>query len=69
MGRLPPGGYNLNSEGDRVLNKKKLDELVRQVTGGGEGLEGGESLTAEVEEVRCLSLLALCQHITFEHDD
>jgi transcription initiation factor TFIID subunit 12 len=32
------------------LNKKKLDELVRQVTGGGEGM-GGETLTPEVEEV------------------
>ncbi len=42
--------YVLEGEGDRVLSKKKLDELVRQVTGGGEGL-GGEGLTAEVEEV------------------
>lgn len=44
-------GYNFNIEGDHVLNKKKLDELVRQVTGGGEGFEGGEGLSAEVEEV------------------
>lgn len=43
-------GYVLEGEGERVLSKKKLDELVRQVTGGGEGL-GGEGLTAEVEEV------------------
>ncbi|KAF2232840.1 hypothetical protein EV356DRAFT_238195 [Viridothelium virens] len=42
-------GYILEGEGDRVLSKKKLDELVRQVTGGGEG--PGESLTPEVEEV------------------
>ncbi|KAI9881216.1 MAG: Transcription initiation factor TFIID subunit 12 [Pleopsidium flavum] len=42
-------GYVLEGEGERVLSKKKLDELVRQVTGGGEGL-GGEGLTAEVEE-------------------
>ncbi|KAL9091257.1 MAG: hypothetical protein Q9165_004891 [Trypethelium subeluteriae] len=41
-------GYILEGEGDRVLSKKKLDELVRQVTGGGEG--PGESLTPEVEE-------------------
>ncbi|RQM07627.1 hypothetical protein DH86_00002090 [Scytalidium sp. 3C] len=41
-----PPGYNLESEGERVLSKKKLDELVRQVTGGGD--VGG--LTAEVEE-------------------
>ncbi|KAH0543312.1 hypothetical protein FGG08_002375 [Glutinoglossum americanum] len=47
-------GYVLEGEGERVLSKKKLDELVRQVTGGGEGL-GGEGLSAEVEE----SILAL----------
>ncbi|KAK3076569.1 hypothetical protein LTS18_012657, partial [Coniosporium uncinatum] len=41
--------FVLEGEGDRVLSKKKLDELVRQVTGGGEGL-GGEGLTPEVEE-------------------
>jgi transcription initiation factor TFIID subunit 12 len=46
-----PPGYNLDTDGDRVLNKKKLDELVRQVTGGGEGLGSGEGLTPEVEEV------------------
>lgn len=40
----------MEGDGDRVLNKKKLDELVRQVTGGGEGLGGGEALTPEVEE-------------------
>lgn len=44
-------GYNMEGDGDRVLSKKKLDELVRQVTGGGEGLGGGENLTPEVEEV------------------
>lgn len=37
------------SEQGGVLSKKKLDELVRQVTGGGEGM-GGELLTPEVEE-------------------
>ncbi|MCJ1450618.1 Transcription initiation factor TFIID subunit 12 [Mycoblastus sanguinarius] len=44
-------GYVLEGEGERVLSKKKLEELVRQVTGGtgGEG-EEGEGLTAEVEE-------------------
>ncbi|KAH0553177.1 hypothetical protein GP486_006642 [Trichoglossum hirsutum] len=42
-------GYVLEGDGERVLSKKKLDELVRQVTGGGEGL-GGEGLSAEVEE-------------------
>ena len=50
-------GYVLGGEGERVLSKKKLEELVRQVTGGtgGEG-EEGEGLTAEVEEVRPASI-------------
>ncbi|KAF2083624.1 hypothetical protein K490DRAFT_51158 [Saccharata proteae CBS 121410] len=41
--------YHLEGDDNRVLSKKKLDELVRQVTGGGEG-PAGESLTPEVEE-------------------
>lgn len=53
-------GYVLEGEGERVLSKKKLEELVRQVTGGtgGEG-EEGEGLTAEVEEVRPASIPSL----------
>ncbi|KAH6721079.1 transcription initiation factor TFIID subunit A-domain-containing protein [Leptodontidium sp. MPI-SDFR-AT-0119] len=43
-------GYSMEGEGDRVLSKKKLDELVRQVTGGGQGLDSGEGLTPDVEE-------------------
>ena len=43
-------GYVLEGEGERVLSKKKLEELVRQVTGGGDG-EAGESLDPDVEEV------------------
>ena len=45
-------GYVLEGEGERVLSKKKLEELVRQVTGSTEA-DGndGETLTAEVEEV------------------
>ena len=45
-------GYVLEGEGERVLSKKKLEELVRQVTGGsgGEG-EEGETFSADVEEV------------------
>ncbi|KAF2152665.1 hypothetical protein K461DRAFT_226773 [Myriangium duriaei CBS 260.36] len=39
-----PPGFTLEGDEGRVLSKKKLDELVRQVTGGGEGL------TPEVEE-------------------
>lgn len=48
-------GYVLEGEGQRVLSKKMLDILVRQVTGGGEG----EGLTPDAEEV-----LFLC-HNTF----
>lgn len=44
-------GYVLEGEGERVLSKKKLQELVRQVTGGGVESEEGETLSAEVEEV------------------
>lgn len=43
--RFPP--FQLEGDSDRVLSKRKLDELVRQVTGGSE-----EALTPEVEEVR-----------------
>jgi transcription initiation factor TFIID subunit 12 len=39
----------MEGEGDRVLSKKKLDELVRQVTGGGQGEK--EGLAPDVEEV------------------
>jgi transcription initiation factor TFIID subunit 12 len=47
ISRPPP--FQLEGEGDRVLSKRKLDELVRQVTGGSE-----EALTPEVEDVRLL---------------
>ena len=47
--RPPP--FQLEGEGDRVLSKRKLDELVRQVTGGSE-----EALTPEAEEVSLLVL-------------
>ncbi|KAF2028724.1 hypothetical protein EK21DRAFT_69117 [Setomelanomma holmii] len=43
ISRPPP--FQLEGEGDRVLSKRKLDELVRQVTGGSD-----EALTSEVEE-------------------
>ncbi|RDW86138.1 putative transcription initiation factor TFIID subunit 12 [Aspergillus mulundensis] len=39
-------GYVLEGEGQRVLSKKMLDVLVRQVTGGGDG----EGLTPDAEE-------------------
>ncbi|KKY26355.1 putative transcription initiation factor tfiid subunit 12 [Diplodia seriata] len=40
--------YHLEGDENRVLSKKKLDELVRQVTGVGEPT--GEALSPEVEE-------------------
>ncbi|MCJ1462794.1 Transcription initiation factor TFIID subunit 12 [Pseudocyphellaria aurata] len=44
-------GYVLEGEGERVLSKKKLEELVRQVTGGsGVDNEEGDILSAEVED-------------------
>ena len=50
--RPPP--FTLEGEGDRVLSKRKLDELVRQVTGAAPAVSDSESsnvLTPEVEEV------------------
>ncbi|KAJ6441043.1 Histone-fold protein [Purpureocillium lavendulum] len=48
VARIP--AYNHDAEGDHVLSKKKLDELVRQVCGGtGEGQEGN-LLAPDVEE-------------------
>ncbi len=44
--------YNNEAEGDHVLSKKKLDELVRQVCGGASEAQEGNLLTPEVEEVR-----------------
>lgn len=55
--RPPP--FQLEGEGDRVLSKRKLDELVRQVTGGSE-----EALTPEVEEVSYLQA-SILTHKTF----
>lgn len=42
--------YNNEAEGDRVLSKKKLDELVRQVCGGVSDGQESNVLTPEVEE-------------------
>ncbi|KAI5363922.1 Putative transcription initiation factor TFIID subunit 12 domain, histone-fold [Septoria linicola] len=50
--RPPP--FTLEGEGDRVLSKRKLDELVRQVTGSAPAASDSESsnvLSPEVEEV------------------
>jgi hypothetical protein len=48
--------FLLQGTGERVLDKKKLDELVRQVTGG-----SGEGLGAEVEEVSSAGKI-LCEY-------
>jgi hypothetical protein len=55
--RPPP--FQLEGEGDRVLSKRKLDELVRQITGGAE-----EVLTPEVEEVRPDPISTISQILT-----
>jgi transcription initiation factor TFIID subunit 12 len=46
----PPAFQLEGDQASGVLSKKKLDELVRQVTGGGEAMNR-ETLTPEVEEV------------------
>ncbi|EMC95926.1 hypothetical protein BAUCODRAFT_123210 [Baudoinia panamericana UAMH 10762] len=47
-GLTRPQPFTLEGEGDRVLSKRKLDELVRQVTGGSSNDES--NLSPEVEE-------------------
>ena len=51
-------GFVLEGEGERVLSKKKLEELVRQVTGSAGSNENGEALDPDVEEVSSMSSLA-----------
>ncbi|KAH8880344.1 hypothetical protein GQ53DRAFT_670129 [Thozetella sp. PMI_491] len=48
MAKMP--AYQLEGEGERILNKKKLDELVKQVCGGTTEGQEGNLLTPEVEE-------------------
>ena len=50
--------YVHETEGDRVLSKKKLDELVRQVSGGTAEGQEGNLLTPDVEEVMPFPSLA-----------
>ncbi|KAK5661758.1 hypothetical protein OQA88_9859 [Cercophora sp. LCS_1] len=50
--------YQMEGEGERVLNKKKLDELVRQVCGGTAEGQEGSMLTPDVEE----TVLNLADH-------
>lgn len=42
----------MEGEGERVMNRKKLDDLVRQVCGGQAEGQEGNVLTPDVEEVR-----------------
>jgi transcription initiation factor TFIID subunit 12 len=49
MAKVP--AFHHEAEGDHVLSKKKLDELVRQVCGGSSDSQDGNLLTPEVEEV------------------
>lgn len=50
LAKLPV--VQMEGEGERVLNQKKLNDLVRQVCGGQvEGQEGASALTPDVEEV------------------
>lgn len=55
----PPNVGNLAENGGRVLDKNKLEELVRQVTGGGQGLEGGGTLTPDVESVSVIFYITI----------
>ncbi|OAR01886.1 hypothetical protein LLEC1_07023 [Akanthomyces lecanii] len=48
MAKVP--AYSHDAEGDHVLSKKKLDELVRQVCGAPSEGSDGNLLTPEVEE-------------------
>lgn len=42
----------MEGEGERVMNRKKLDDLLRQVCGGQAEGQEGNTLTPDVEEVR-----------------
>ncbi|KAI8963473.1 transcription initiation factor TFIID subunit A-domain-containing protein [Daldinia sp. FL1419] len=48
IAKMPPAQFD--AEGEHVLSKKKLDELVRQVCGGGSPGADGNYLTPDVEE-------------------
>lgn len=45
-----PAQFTLEGEGDRVLSKRKLDELVRQVTGSPADGSADSGLAPDVEE-------------------
>lgn len=54
--------YSLHGAGDRVLDKKKLDELVRQVCGG-----SGEGLHPEVAEVSAQDVILHGDRLALTH--
>ena len=43
--------FTFEAEGEHILDKKKLNELVRQCCGGGPPGQDGNYLTPDVEEV------------------
>lgn len=49
-GLTRPQPFTLEGEGDHVLSKRKLDELVRQVTGSADTSPDAGGLAPEVEE-------------------
>jgi transcription initiation factor TFIID subunit 12 len=51
--------WDLDPSMPSVLDKKKLDELCRQVVGGGDGNDGNPLLAPDAEEVSVLNLLLL----------
>ena len=64
-----PGYVLESSEDGRLLSKKKLNELVREVVGPGkEGVEGDENLSAEAEEVRSTIICCPSYHTDYMID-
>jgi transcription initiation factor TFIID subunit 12 len=59
-----PPTFNIEGDGERVLSKKKLEDLVRQVTGGAGG-DGAEMLDPDVEEVSLVCVTLRSVLITF----
>lgn len=55
----------MEGEGERVLNRKKLDDLVRQVCGGQAEGQEGNGLTPDVEEVSHLTIRFVPSYLTF----
>jgi transcription initiation factor TFIID subunit 12 len=60
----PPGNAPLSGNDEGILTSNKLNELVRQVTGGGNSLDGGQGLAPDVEQVRNFCFLCSIACIT-----